>query len=248
MTWNEAAEQILKKERMALNYNDLAQKILKAKLVETSGKTPHLTLHASISLENKNREERGIPIRFILERGQVSLSEWSSSGSETSFLQQSQKLRATAKSELLKHLRGLSGDRFESFIEALLIKMGYENVQLRGGSGDEGVDLLCEMSQGINQIKTAVQGKCKQAHNKVGPNAVRLLRDVLPRFQCSQGVLITTSSFTKEAIEAANEQGRLPIILIDGDQTAELAVEHEVGVRSQQIKAYFLDSEYELFK
>src|SRR5215471_9997389 len=74
--------------------------------------------------------------------------------------------------------------------------MGYQNVEIKGGPGDEGIDLLCEMSQGINQVKTAVQAKCKLSQNKVGPKDIRLLRDVLPKFKCSQGVLITTSSFT----------------------------------------------------
>ena len=125
--------------------------------------------------------------------------------------------------------------------------MGYENVELRGGPSDEGINLLCEMSQGINQIKTAVQAKCKQPNKKVGPKDVRLLRDVLPKFRCSQGVLVTTSGFTKQARDAANEQGRLPIILIDSNKLAELAIEHEVGVRSEQIKVYSFDDNFDLF-
>jgi restriction system protein len=107
--------------------------------------------------------------------------------------------------------------------------------------------LLCEMSQGINQVKTAVQAKCKQSQNKVSVKDVRLLRDVLPKFSCSQGVLITTSGFTKEAEGAATEEGRLPIILIDGDRLAELALEHEVGVKAIQLKAYVLDDDFELW-
>jgi restriction endonuclease Mrr len=248
MIWTDAANEILKKEGKSLNYKDLTQKILKAKLVETQSKTPHITLHASIGLENKAREESGLPIRFILEKGEVSLTEWSRAASQVSFVQQTKRVRDSSKAELLKRLRELSGDKFESYIEALLVKMGYQNVELRGGPSDEGIDLLCQMSQGINQVKTGVQAKCKQAHKRVGPKDVRLLRDVLPKFQCSQGVLITTSSFTNDAKEAANEQGRLPIILIDSDKLAELAIEHEVGVKAQQLKTYFVDSEFELFK
>ena len=178
----------------------------------------------------------------------VSLTQWQTASSQTGLLQQVQKLRHTAKGDLLKQLVQLPGDKFESYLEALLTKMGYEEVELRGGPSDEGIDLLCQMSQGINQVKTAVQAKCKQPNKRVGPKDVRLLRDVLPRFKCSQGVLITTSEFTKDAEEAANEQGRLPIILIDGNKLAELALEHEVGVKSRQVKTYAVDDDFDLFK
>ena len=97
-------------------------------------------------------------------------------------------------------------------------------------------------------MRTAVQAKCKGPGKRVGPKDVRLLRDVLPKFRCSQGVLITTSKFTTDAKDAANEENRLPIILIDGDKLAELALEHEVGIRSQSVKTYSIDSDFELFK
>ena len=245
MTWNDAAEKVLRAEKKPLHYKLLTQKILEQKLLETEGKTPHLTLHASISLENKARQEKGIPPRFTVERGEVRLAAWERPAA--AIFHQARVERDRVKTELLKRLRQLSGEEFEGYIEALLVKMGYQNVEVRGGPGDEGIDLLCEMSQGINQVKTAVQSKCKQRQNKVGPNAVRLLRDVLPKFKCSQGVLITTSGFTPQAHGAASEEGRLPIILIDGDKLAELAIEHEVGVKCQEIKTYFLDQGFELF-
>lgn len=248
MTWTDAAEEILKEIKKSLNYKDLSQEILNKKLLKTQSQTPHITLHASIYLENKARSEKGIPLRFSLEKGDVALVKWRTGVAEATLVHQAKKQRDTAKNDLLKKLRELSGEKFESYLEALLTKMGYIDVTLRGGTGDEGIDLLCLMSQGINQVKTAVQAKCKKMNNKIGPKDVRLLRDILPKFQCSQGVLITTSSFTREAKEAANEQGRLPIILIDADRLAELALEHEVGLKSQAVKSYFLDPYFELFE
>jgi len=248
MKWNDAAENVLRNAREALHYKELARKIIGGQLVETSSKSPETTLHACISQENEARQDRGIPVRFTIERGMVSLSEWEAPPrQERTLTEELGKRRTAAKTDLMKRLRQLPGDRFESYVEALVVKMGYENVEARGGPGDEGIDLLCEMSQGINQVKTAVQAKCKQAQNKVSVKDVRLLRDVLPKFRCSQGVLITTSGFTKEAEEAATEEGRLPIILIDGDRLAELALEHEVGVKAIQLKAYVLDDDFELW-
>lgn len=247
MTWNDAAERILRTEKKPLHYKDLADRILQKKLVETKGKTPHFTVHASISIENKARREKGLTPRFNLERGMVSLTAWEQRGARPPIFQQAEVQRQKVKEQFLSRLRQLSGTEFESYVEGLLIKMGYENVELRGGPGDEGIDLFCQMSQGINQVKTAVQAKCKQPNKRVGPNAVRLLREVLPNFGCSQGVLITTSGFTQQARDAANEPGKFPMILIDGDRLAELALEHEVGVRSREIKTYVLDDEFELF-
>ena len=248
MKWNEAAEHILKERSQALHYRELAKTIIDRRLLETSSRTPEITLHASITLENQARRDRGIPPRFGIERGIVSLTEWEARPPrERSLTDQIAKQRESVKPDLLKKLRQLSGDKFESYVEALLVKMGYEDVELRGGPADEGIDLFCEMSEGMNQVKSAVQAKCKQAQNKVSAKDVRLLRDVLPKFRCSQGVLITTSGFTKDAQEAATEEGRLPIILIDGERLAELALEHEVGVKALELKAYFVDDEFDLW-
>jgi len=247
MTWNDAAEHILENQNTPLRYTDLANKILQAKLVDTASKTPSITLHASITIENQNREARGIRPRFVIVRGEVSLLAWETTHAQESFAKKLDENTGAVRDELLRRLRNLTGEEFESFIEALLIKMEYENIETRGGPSDEGIDLLCEMSQGINQVKTAVQAKCKQPQNRVGPNDVRLLRDVLPKFKCSQGVLITTSDFTKEAREAATEEGRQPIILIDGKKLVELSIEHEIGVKARSFKQYFIDEDFELF-
>ncbi len=60
--------------KIPLHYKKLAQGILEQKLVETKGKTPHLALHASISLENKARQEKGLAPRFSIERGELTSS------------------------------------------------------------------------------------------------------------------------------------------------------------------------------
>jgi len=244
LTWNDAAEKILQKEGRPLKYSDLARKILRTHLVKSQSKTPHITLYVSISLENQAREKRGRRPRFGIARGEVSLTAWETTARQEAFLRQVDTVNKIVKKELLQRLRQLSGDKFESFIEALLIKMEYQQVQARGGPSDEGIDLFCEMSQGINQVKTGVQAKCKQPQNKIGPKDVRLLRDVLPKFKCSQGVLVTTSDFTQEAKAAASEEGRPPIILIDGNKLTDLAIENGVGVKSRSFRAYFVDDDF----
>jgi restriction system protein len=60
----------------------------------------------------------------------------------------------------------------------------------------------------------------------------------------TKGVLITTSSFTQQAEQAARTIPSLRIVLIDGDRLADLMIRHNVGVRTErtvEIKKVDLD-------
>ena len=50
----------------------------------------------------------------------------------------------------------------------------------------------------------------------------------------TKGVLITTSSFTRQAEEAARTIPALRIVLIDGERLADLMLRHNVGVRTKR--------------
>jgi restriction endonuclease Mrr len=142
MTWNDAAEKVLDSEKKPVHYKALAKKIIEGKLVETKGKTPHNTLYVSISVENKSRQEKGKAPRFFIERGEVGLAAWARSAAKAKLIKQVQSERERVKTEVLKRLRQLSGTDFESYLETLLVKLGYEGVELRGGPSDEGIDLF----------------------------------------------------------------------------------------------------------
>jgi len=245
MTWSDAAEKVLRREAKPLNWRELTKKILERNLVRTKSKLPQHSFYASIKIENRRAEEKGLPPRFILEAGDVRLAEWEVTESNTAILDRAMAQRSLVRAELLRRLRQLSPQKFESYIDTRLYAMGYQ-VEPRGGPTDQGIDCFCELQQGINEVKTAVQVKCKQPHNKIGPKDIYYLRECTLRDKCSQGVFITTSTFTREAQRAAEEEGKLRIILIDGNRLAELALEHEVGTKSQSVKTYFLDKEFEL--
>jgi hypothetical protein len=57
-----------------------------------------------------------------------------------------------------------------------------------------------------------------------------------------EGVFITTSTFTPQAVDFAKSVER--IVLVDGVRLAELMIEHEVGVTSRPVKVPKLDSDY----
>ena len=50
----------------------------------------------------------------------------------------------------------------------------------------------------------------------------------------AKGVFITTSRFTREAIEYAKTVPQIKIVLIDGQQLAELMIDHDIGVSPQE--------------
>ena len=93
-------------------------------------------------------------------------------------------------------------------------------------------------------MRTAVQAKSWKAGQKVRSPVVRQFRDALIKHKCSQGVIITTSGFSRDAKEVVNEPGHLPVILIDGMRLVELAIENKVGVDVQSLDAYFVNEEF----
>ncbi|MDZ4401310.1 restriction endonuclease [Prosthecobacter sp.] len=68
--------------------------------------------------------------------------------------------------------------------------------------------------------------------------------------QCSgnkatKGIFITTSTFTKDAVVFAKNVSNSKIVLIDGDELAELMIDHNVGVSVAQVYAVKrIDSDY----
>lgn len=157
-------------------------------------------------------------------------------------------LHSALRAELLQRILDNSPTFFERVIVDLLVAMGYggthESAALRlGKSGDGGVDgVIDEDRLGLDRIY--VQAKRYEPENGVGRQAVQGFVGSLVGFGASKGVFVTTSSFSKNAIEYARH---LPqrVILIDGQRLTELMVEHDVGVRlSRAVAIKRLDEDF----
>jgi restriction system protein len=60
-----------------------------------------------------------------------------------------------------------------------------------------------------------------------------------------KGVLITTSNFSKAAVNAAGQSGHVRLVLIDGDELTKLLVRFNVGVRvARTIEMKRIDLDY----
>jgi restriction system protein len=137
------------------------------------------------------------------------------------------------RSDLLTRLVDGTPSFFEQVIIELLVSMGYggshQDAALRlGRTGDGGVDgVINEDRLGLDRVY--IQAKCYKS-TTVGRPDVQAFVGSLVGFGASKGVFVTTSSFSSQAIEFARH---LPqrVVLMDGDQLADLMIENNIGVR-----------------
>ena len=124
--------------------------------------------------------------------------------------------------------------------------MGYsgsrkEAGQALGRSGDEGIDgIIKEDKLGLDIIYI----QAKRWGNTVGRPEIQKFAGALQGQRARKGIFITTSNFSKDAIDYTKNIDS-KIILIDGNQLSELMIENNVGV--SPISAYEvkkIDSEY----
>ena len=137
---------------------------------------------------------------------------------------------------------------FEKMIIDLLLAMGYggskaEAGEQLGGTGDGGIDgVIREDQLGLDRVY--LQAKRYMPGNSVGSEAVQAFIGALVGQGAHKGVLITTSTFSKSAINVARQSGSLRLVLIDGDSLTRLMVRFNVGVRvarTVEIKRVDLD-------
>jgi hypothetical protein len=58
------------------------------------------------------------------------------------------------------------------------------------------------------------------------------------------GVFLTTSRFSKDAMEASYKKGAITILLLDGPAIADLLVERGLGVRKLPLYLFDIDEEF----
>lgn len=244
--WVAAAAKILKEADDSLHYKKIAEEAISRNLVETQAVNPPMTLYACLYNDIYVKKQRGELPTFEISQGIVSLVK--RDDPVKSITQSTKKYFEEVKTRLLKKLVTMKGTDFEQYVEYLLTRMEYSTVERRGGSGDEGIDLISETQFGVNVIKAGIQVKAKQLNKRIGHKDIRYLRDVLPKFQCTQGVFITTTKFTPEAIHAAEESHGMPLVLIDGEKLVELAMKYEVGIKKEKVEIPVLDLDSEVFQ
>ena len=155
-------------------------------------------------------------------------------------------LRDNLTSEIITQLKDASPSFFEKVVVEVLVKMGYggsrkDAGQAIGRSDDEGIDgIIKEDRLGLDIIYI----QAKKWENTVSRPEIQKFAGALQGKRARKGIFITTSDFSKSAREYASAIEN-KIILIDGQQLAQLMIDFNVGVATEatyELKR--LDSDY----
>ncbi len=156
-------------------------------------------------------------------------------------------LRKNLEVEILSSVKDSSPSFFERLVVDLLVKMGYggnrqDAGRALGKSGDGGIDgIINEDRLGLDVIY--IQAK-RWDGTVVGRPEIQKFAGALQGQRARKGVFITTSNFSKEALEYVS-MIESKIILISGGKLASLMAEHNVGVSVVgQYEVKKIDSDY----
>ena len=132
------------------------------------------------------------------------------------------------KEKLLKVLYNITPAAFERLAQRLLRESGFFQVEVTGKVGDGGID-----GKGIVRVSGLlsfhVVFQCKRYKGSVTPSQIRDFRGAM-QGRADKGLVITTGTFTREAIKEATRDGAPPIDLIDGELLCDKLKELKLGV------------------
>lgn len=236
MNFLDAAYQILKEVGQPLHYTDIARRALSQNLIAPKGQTPGATMGSRLYVDTKKENTRF----KRASKGYFGLAERSHSDEIT---QRVETINKRTRKKLSQLLHDMPADRFEALIGELLLAIGFDEdtVEVTKYHGDGGIDVRGVLQAGgITRINAAVQ--VKRWKTNISAPTVRHVRGSLTTHE--QGIIITTSNFSKGAIQEAKEIGKTPVSLVDGSQVLELLIEHGIGVNKEQHTVYSLDEEW----
>lgn len=157
-----------------------------------------------------------------------------------------EEIRKQLADELIEKISSCSPSFFEQLVVDLIVKLGYGGSRQDAGerlgqSGDEGIDgIIKEDRLGLDTIY--LQAK-RWKDTVIGRPEIQKFVGALQGQRARKGVFITTSFFTKEAIEYVKNID-IKVVLLDGKQLSELMIDFDVGVNataSYQLKRIDLD-------
>jgi len=158
-----------------------------------------------------------------------------------------QGLRDELASQLTERIKNCSPSFFERLVVHLLVKMGYGGTLKDAGmavgkTGDGGIDgVIKEDKLGLENIY--IQAKRWQ-DTPVGGGEIDRFVGALQKKKANKGIFITASRFTKDAIESLRDY-QAKIILINGEQLAELMIDNNVGVSlAENYEVKKIDSDF----
>jgi len=140
------------------------------------------------------------------------------------------------KRKLLGQLKEIEPYTFELFCKKLLKVYGFKDLKVTRPKRDGGIDGYGKLKVGISYLNVAVQ--CKRWKNTtVGRTEIDKFRGAI-QGDFEQGIFLTTSQFSKEALNATTKKGAVPIILIDGMTIVDIMIEKKFGIEIEEIPVF----------
>ncbi len=143
-------------------------------------------------------------------------------------------LRKQLAQELLDAIMDNDPGFFEELVVELIVAMGYggsveDAGKAIGRPGDGGVDgVINEDKLGLDVIY--IQAKRWAQEQVVGRPIVDAFAGSMLRAGVSKGILMTTSHFSKDAVDQVKDFKQQKIILIDGETLTNLMIDYTIGV------------------
>lgn len=158
-------------------------------------------------------------------------------------------IQSRLQDDLLQEVLQLTPDQFERLVVDLVVAMGYggtaeDAARVVGKTGDEGIDGIIKADRlGFDRIY--IQAKKWAPDRTIGRPEIHKFSGALVGKGANKGLFITTSGFTREAVDFVEKAISQRISLVDGNQLTALMIEHNIGVSTQS--AYTIksvDSDY----
>ncbi|RAV28050.1 restriction endonuclease [Sinomicrobium soli] len=132
------------------------------------------------------------------------------------------------KTDLLEVLQSLTPHGFEKICQRLLRESGFENVVVTGQSHDGGIDGYgtLEMNPFVS-FKVLFQ--CKRYKGTVSRAQVGDFRNAMIG-RAEKGIIMTTGTFSSDAVREANRDGAPQVELVDGEKLVEMFQKVELGL------------------
>ena len=133
------------------------------------------------------------------------------------------------REQLKAAIRKLSWKEFETnFLYRILEALGFQSISITKRTNDDGTDAYCTYNRGL--VKSRIIVSAKHWNANVGKEEVQRLRGI--KGSADTGVIVTSASFTREAIkEAEPSQNQRAIVLLDADIIVETCFDHLIGAK-----------------
>lgn len=144
--------------------------------------------------------------------------------------------------ELLEIIKNITPEKFERLCQRILRELGFVDVNVTGKSGDGGID-----GNGIIKINGTLSFhivfQAKRYKGSVPPSVVRDFRGAMIG-RADKGLIISTGTFSREAIKEARRDGAPTIDLIDRIDLVKKMKYLNFGVKIEMIEKVSINKDW----